>query len=267
MNISASIAVFPSPLTNLLRRCKKAIKPAVLLFIASLIAVTGCRKEETEPTVAAEQIKLFEKGKGLRLPEQTCQMIGVETIEVAERKFIRTLEVNAQVYEKTAQGLARAVATFSEENAKVFKPGAKVMLLGLKGDSNPVSGTLIRRENFGTQAEALLEFSNTDGRLEVGSFVRIQFTTDQAHTALAVPEGSVIHSAEGPFVYAVNGAHFTRTPVKTGITSDDYTEILEGLYAGDSIASKATGSMWMIELYALKGGTPCCPVPKKTGRN
>jgi hypothetical protein len=242
------------------------MKHLALLFIVAVFAVTGCRKEQTQHTAAAEELKLFEKGKGLRLPEQTCQMIGVETVEVTEKKFQRALELTAQVYDK-AEGSVLAVASVRVEDAKVFKPGAKVAVVGSAGSSNTVSATLLRLENLGSQVEALLELPNPDGRLRVGSFVRILFTADQAHNALAVPSDTVIHGADGPFVYAVNGAHFTRTPVKTGITSDGFTEIVDGLYEGDSVAGKATEPMWMIELYALKGGTPCCPVPKKTAAN
>ena len=237
------------------------MKSLAAFSLVALLAITGCRKEQVEQTAAAEELKLFEKGKGLRLPEQTCQMIGVETVEVAEKKFQRTLEVTAQVYERTERSL-RAVATLRSDEAKFLKAGAKMALLGSAGPSNTVSGTLLRLENLGSQAEAVLEFPNRD-RLDVGSFFRVQFTAAEAHTALAVPSDSVIHGAEGPFVYAVNGTHFTRTPVKVGVIANGFTEIVDGLYAGDSVAGKATEPMWMIELYALKGGTPCCPVPKK----
>jgi hypothetical protein len=39
--------------------------------------------------------------------------------------------------------------------------------------------------------------------------------------------------------------------------------IEDGLYAGDSVAVRGVDGLWLVELSALKGGTPCCSVPKK----
>jgi multidrug efflux pump subunit AcrA (membrane-fusion protein) len=72
-----------------------------------------------------------------------------------------------------------------------------------------------------------------------------------------------VEGVEGPFVYTANGSHFTRTVVRLGAVSDGWVEVVDGLYAGDSVVSKAADTVWMIELCALKGGAPCCPAPMK----
>ena len=238
------------------------MKPLLLFALMSVFAFTACQKQE-QTSNATEDLKLFEKGRGLRLPEQTCQMIGLETVEVTEKPFRKRVEVSAQVYESGEENAARALASLRAEQSKVLKEGMPVTLFAPGSETNAIIGALVRVENFGTHAEALLEFADPNRRFPAGSFLRALLIASETHTALAVPEASVVHGAEGSFVYAVNGAHFTRTAVKIGSTENGFTEILDGLYAGDSVASKAVGSMWMIELYALKGGTPCCPVPKK----
>ena len=69
-------------------------------------------------------------------------------------------------------------------------------------------------------------------------------------------------AADGTYVYAVNGTHLTRTRIKTGAASEGLVEIQDGLYAGDSVVVKGVQNIWLVELSALKGGTPCCPVKK-----
>ena len=73
----------------------------------------------------------------------------------------------------------------------------------------------------------------------------------------------MLSAADGDYVYVVNGKHLTRTKVKTGGAFEGFVEIVDGLYAGDSVAAKAVNSLWFVELSALKGGKPCCVAPKK----
>ena len=88
-------------------------------------------------------------------------------------------------------------------------------------------------------------------------------TNGEARPVFVVPESALLVTADGSYVYAVNGTHLTRTRVKTGAASEGFVEIEDGLYAGDSVAAKGVDGLWLVELSALKGGTPCCPVPKK----
>ena len=113
------------------------------------------------------------------------------------------------------------------------------------------------------QVEALVEFSDTERRFPAGTFLTASFLTREAKPVFVVPETALLACANGSFVYAVNGKHLTRTAVKAGAVSDGFVEIEVGLYAGDSVAAKGVDNLWFIELSALKGGTPCCPVPKK----
>lgn len=238
------------------------MKSILLGAAVTVLVFAGCKKQDQAPT-EMEELKLFEKGKGLRLPDETCEVMGVETLEVTEKLFHKQVEVSAQVYENGRENPARALARVRAEQVANLKPGTAVTLLAPGVGTNGISGTLTRLDNLGSEAEALLEFADPNGRFPVGSFVSAVITASEAHSALAVPEDSVIRGVAGPFVYTTNGAHFTRTPVRTGSAADGFIEVVDGLYAGDSVVAKGVERMWMVELYALKGGTPCCPVPKK----
>jgi multidrug efflux pump subunit AcrA (membrane-fusion protein) len=89
------------------------------------------------------------------------------------------------------------------------------------------------------------------------------FLIGEPRPVLVVSRSALLTAAEGTFVYAVNGTHFTRTKIKIGATTDGFVEVEDGLYSGDKVVAKGMESLWLIELSALKGGKPCCAVPRR----
>ena len=92
-------------------------------------------------------------------------------------------------------------------------------------------------------------------------------TNASSAVPLVVPESALIQGVQEDFVYVENGEHFVRTPVVVGTRRDGWLEITEGLLPGDKVVAKAAHDLWMIELLALRGGSPCCPVPKKASKS
>jgi multidrug efflux pump subunit AcrA (membrane-fusion protein) len=113
------------------------------------------------------------------------------------------------------------------------------------------------------QTEALVEFAYTQHRVAIGTFLAATFLIGESKPVLVVPKTALLTAADGTFVYAVNGEHFTRTKIKVGAATDRFVEVEDGLYSGDMVVVKGVESLWLIELSALKGGKPCCAVPKK----
>ncbi len=235
--------------------------------VVVLVALAGCAREESgHGDVEASALQLFEKGKGLRLPEEMARTLGVATVEVAERSFQRSIEGSARVYQSgrgTAPG--RAIASLSPDQVAPLTIGQPVRLRATP-DSMTVTGRLVRIDSQTAalgQVEALIDFPDPEGRQPAGSTRTAEFVVPDRITAYAAPVSAVLQGVDGAFVYTLNGAHFVRTPVKLGAESDGSVEIMDGLYAGDTVVAKGGDAMWMIELCALKGGTPCCPVGKK----
>ena len=65
---------------------------------------------------------------------------------------------------------------------------------------------------------------------------------------------TLLRTATGTFVYVVNGASLLRTPVKPGASDTTHVEILDGLYAGDLVATAGVEQLWLTELRLTKGG-------------
>jgi multidrug efflux pump subunit AcrA (membrane-fusion protein) len=71
---------------------------------------------------------------------------------------------------------------------------------------------------------------------------------------MVVPKSAVLASAEGNFVYVVNGEAYLRTAVKTGVEAEGLVEVTDGLLAGDVVVTRPVEKLWIIELRATKGG-------------
>lgn len=109
----------------------------------------------------------------------------------------------------------------------------------VEGDSTVYRGVLARlspaisSDNRTLMVEA--EVPNQNGALRPGSFARAEIITQPDHTALLVPESSVITFAGIQKVIAVKKDMTVEKVVKTGRRSGDQIEVVEGLISGDIV--------------------------------
>jgi len=234
-------------------------------------ALAGCNSKPAIAEVREKQsdsVKLFEEGKGVWFSDETKKLFSLETVEVSEKPMQHHMEKTAQVYRTGREGVpASAMVLLSSKEANELKAGQP---LTLKGRNTPeTSGVLVRLDNQAQhvlgEVEGLVEFDDAQQRYPAGEFVTVTFTNGNAKPVFVVPESALLTAADGSYVYAVNGSHLTRTRVKRGETSGGLVEIEDGLYTGDLVAAQGVESLWLVELSAIKGGAPCCPVPKKNG--
>jgi multidrug efflux pump subunit AcrA (membrane-fusion protein) len=245
------------------------------LILLSLVVMllSGCTSNQVAAPgmgEAPETTGLYQKGKGLLLPEEMKSNFGLQMVEVTERPMASYCIAIAQVY-RAAQEDKPGAATLlvSSEVAKDLKVGQTVQLQLQRGTgaNKAFSGKLLRldgkSEAFLGQTEALVEFTDPENVVESGGMLTATFKIREAKPVIAVPESALLSCSEGPFVYVVNGKHLTRTSIKAGTQSEGWVEVMDGLYTGDAVVVKGLDDLWFIELSALKGGAPCCPVPKK----
>lgn len=80
---------------------------------------------------------------------------------------------------------------------------------------------------------------------------------------MRVPDSALIRGVREDFVYVQKEQHFLRAPVAIGAMADGSFTITNGLSIGDQVVVRAAKDLWMIELLAVRGGEPCCPVGDK----
>jgi hypothetical protein len=105
------------------------------------------------------------------------------------------------------------------------------------------------------KAEALLELADPGNQLAVGDFIKVQVPVGKgARKTLSIPLSAVLETATGTYAYVQNGDHLLRTEIRTGAKNNDFIEVTEGLYEGDTVAVKPVEALYLIELRATKGG-------------
>lgn len=214
----------------------------------------GHEEEAEAPTGAS-----YKKGQGVLVKEETKKLLGLETVEVSAKPFARKVEFVTQAFplgraeEPThwrASGMvptalltgvkAGQEAALRSENGETFSARVKSL------------DTTLGRINGET--EVVLEFSGPLAPPTSVSFLRATLTLPATTGVAVVPRSALLRTAEGEFVYAVNGEAYQRTAVKTGAESDALVEITDGLLEGDAVVTRPVEALYLVELRAVKGG-------------
>ncbi|MEO8705949.1 MAG: efflux RND transporter periplasmic adaptor subunit [Kofleriaceae bacterium] len=103
-------------------------------------------------------------------------------------------------------------------------------------------------------APVIFEVDNTAGHLRIGNFAKATIATGAPHKALAIPESAVVDDAGRTVVYVmIEGESFERRPVRLGIRTNGWLEVLEGVAAGDHVVTKGA---YEIKLQSSAGSVP-----------
>lgn len=88
-----------------------------------------------------------------------------------------------------------------------------------------------------------LDVNDPDDVLKLGMTARVDITTSEKQDALVVPIAALKTNDSGSYIVRVNDDGTTeQVPVKTGIYSSDYVEILSGLTEGDKVSITYTAT-------------------------
>jgi hypothetical protein len=239
------------------------MKPLTFLLLPVIFTVAGCGQKEIagndQSDRAAETGVSYSSKNGLLLSPETSRFIGLETVEVSERPITATREINARLFRAATTNEPRALASavVSAAEAAMLRPG----LNSIHTPAAPAAEVL-RLDRSGEartgMVEAILQVSDAALALSEGGFVTVRFAVSSTNAVTVVPNAALFHTTTGDFVYLENGAHFARAAVKPGRTDGEFTEITDGLLAGDKVAVKSVMTLWMTELHNVNGGDACC---------
>jgi cobalt-zinc-cadmium efflux system membrane fusion protein len=97
------------------------------------------------------------------------------------------------------------------------------------------------------------EIADPDYDLRAGMFATFVITLAAPKNALAVPQDAVVREGDGSMtVWTTKDGHtFFQRVIKTGLMSDGFTEVLEGLKSGELLATG--GSIFIANQYANAG--------------
>ena len=100
----------------------------------------------------------------------------------------------------------------------------------------------------------IFEVANADGRLRIGNFAKVVIATGAPRRGLSIPESAIVDDAGKPIAYVmIEGEAFERRPLRLGVRSAGWVEVLEGVAAGEHVVSIGA---YDIKLTAASGSVP-----------
>jgi membrane fusion protein (multidrug efflux system) len=106
----------------------------------------------------------------------------------------------------------------------------------IEGASQPVRG-LVLLVNGKVEAETRsyrtrIGIDNREGLFKAGQFARVEFVVASAKDSLTVPNEALVYAGGQPQVFVVDGGRAKLNPISPGISSGEFTEVLNGLTPG-----------------------------------
>ena len=206
----------------------------------------------------------FKPGEGIVLSDETREILGVEVVKVTQEKLSQQVRFSVQIFSETHRfayvGGDHAGCEFHgsgflpPDKAALVEPKMPVHLL--TGAKETVDGFVVAVQEtlvYG-EAEVILGITKAGGKLKDGEFVTATITRSRDEAVIVIPSSALLRTAEGMFVYAVNGEAYSRTAVKVGGEADGKVEIADGLLPGGQVVTHPVETLWLIELRATKGG-------------
>lgn len=104
-----------------------------------------------------------------------------------------------------------------------------------EGELTKIDGMATNNASGAAVVGAEITITNPDDTIYLGVEAKIELHTASVADAVVVPLEAVNADKDGDFVYAVENGMVVKKRITTGISSDEYTEIKEGLSEGDSV--------------------------------
>ena len=119
---------------------------------------------------------------------------------------------------------------------------ATINIAGQKYDGKvtKINGMATTNASGAAVVGAEIEIDNPDSGIYLGIEARVEIHIARVAGAVAIPVELINSDKEGDFVFIVDNGVVVKKRITTGITSDSYSEVLEGLSEGDQVIT-ATG--------------------------
>lgn len=164
--------------------------------------VTACAVVEGATVAEGTQLLTLESSDNLKITLQASKQ-DVEKLEIGQKA---TLTISGHTYEGQVQKINR-MATMNASNT-------------------PMVGVEVH-------------INNPDDNIILGMDAKLKINTRKAEAALLIPVEAINADRDGDFLYIVENGVIVKRSVVCGISTDTYTEIIEGVSEGEQIVLTA----------------------------
>jgi RND family efflux transporter MFP subunit len=140
---------------------------------------------------------------------------------------------------------ARVQTGMAAEIVPIFTPDSRLsgVVRGATGTINPAT----------KRVDVWVELVAAEQELVSGTAVSVEIVIEQ-HTGWVVPRDAVLRDAKGDYIFQVTVSKAKRVPVKTGIETDKYTEIMGSIDTKSPIVT--VGNYELQDGMAVREGAP-----------
>jgi multidrug efflux pump subunit AcrA (membrane-fusion protein) len=215
------------------------------------------REPRESPEVAELEVERMESARDLRLLEERMEQC------IGKAPFAgRVIRINDAVKEYGADTKSlnmpftpgrgplviiadtremRIVGRFFERDIVGIKTGQKALVTAEHVPGRTFAGRIVSVGEIGyahgqtstIAVEALVD--NADGLLKSGLTAEISVVVDEKADALAIPSKFLRRESGGYYVWRINGSRKEKVAVTTGVSDEEYAEIVSGLKENDTV--------------------------------
>ncbi|MBI3991615.1 MAG: efflux RND transporter periplasmic adaptor subunit [Candidatus Omnitrophica bacterium] len=164
------------------------------------------------------------------------QGLGIKQIEELEKSKENDTTL---LISSPDSNIAWVYATIYEYELELVKLGQEAIISAISYPGKEFKGEVVAIDpvfNAMTRSvRARIKVNNKDGLLKPDMYVDVQMSSDLgAH--LAVPKEAIMDSGLRKIVFrSLDSGRFKPTEVKTGVSTEEYVQVLEGLKEGDNV--------------------------------
>ena len=104
-----------------------------------------------------------------------------------------------------------------------------------EGQSADISHVATQNEKGASLISADVRIKNPDDDIFLGVDAKVTIHAEEADDVVVLPSEVVNIGKDGSFCYVIENGVITRRDITTGISSDDYVEVTEGIKEGDEV--------------------------------
>lgn len=205
---------------------------------------TSLTKEERKKLKVADNLSELDAKSAKELVEEGKKGITAEFNGIVSKADLKNGEAVTQGMELfTIQNTDKASVdvTLSKYDYDTVKEGQKAEIT--LGD-NTYEGTVTRMSHIAVQNEkgtpvisATVSIDDPDDDIFLGVDAKVKIHAASAKDVVTLPVEVVNIGKEGSFCYVIENGLVTRRNITTGISSEDYIEITDGIEAGEEVIS------------------------------
>ena len=190
----------------------------------------SARETKLSQEIAEENLELAQNGV-------TADFAGIITSLPAKAGALATQGMELMEVQSNKEVCVKVELTKYDLEKVAVGQKADVTIAGrtYEGEISRIYHMATKNASGSSVVQALIHIDNPDDGIFLGIEAKVVIHIAESHDALLIPVEVINADTKGSFVNVVENGVVTRKDIVTGISSDTYTEVLDGLLAGDAV--------------------------------